>query len=106
MTGPRALRHLAQTRRRLIGLTFALAVLALAVVGCGSSGSASSNAPATVSVALDWVPNTNHTGIYVASALGYYRQEGINVQILPYATTAPETLVATGKANFGISYEA
>jgi ABC-type nitrate/sulfonate/bicarbonate transport system substrate-binding protein len=59
-----------------------------------------------VSVALDWVPNTNHTGIYVAQALGYYRQDAINLQILPYGTTAPETLVASDKADFGISYEA
>ena len=93
-------------RGRAVGVILALVVLALAAAGCGSSSSASSNAPAGVSVALDWVPNTNHTGIYVARALGYYRQEGINVQILPYGTTAPETLVATGKANFGISYQA
>ncbi len=84
----------------------ALVVLTLAAAGCGSSSSASSDTPATVSVALDWVPNTNHTGIYVARALGYYRQEGINVQILPYGSTAPETLVSIGKADFGISYQA
>ena len=94
----------------------AVAAVAAAVAGCGGSsggaasttGSAASTspAPATVTVALDWVPNTNHTGIYVAKALGFYRTAGINVHILPYGTTAPETLVAAGKADFGISYEA
>jgi len=37
----------------------------------------------TVSVALDWTPNTNHTGIYVAQKLGYYSAAGIDVKILP-----------------------
>ncbi len=60
----------------------------------------------TVTVALDWTPNTNHTGIYVARDLGYYKAAGIDVKILPYASTAPETLVSHGKADFGFSYSA
>jgi ABC-type nitrate/sulfonate/bicarbonate transport system substrate-binding protein len=60
----------------------------------------------SVSVALDWTPNTNHTGIYVAQKLGYYRAAGIDLEILPYASTAPETLVGHGKADFGFSYSA
>jgi ABC-type nitrate/sulfonate/bicarbonate transport system substrate-binding protein len=60
----------------------------------------------TVSVALDWTPNTNHTGIYVAEKLGYYRAAGIDLKILPYASTAPETLVSHRKADFGFSYSA
>jgi ABC-type nitrate/sulfonate/bicarbonate transport system substrate-binding protein len=60
----------------------------------------------TVSIALDWTPNTNHTGIYVAQKLGYYRAAGIDLEILPYANTAPETLVGHGKADFGFSYSA
>jgi ABC-type nitrate/sulfonate/bicarbonate transport system substrate-binding protein len=59
-----------------------------------------------VSVALDWTPNTNHTGIYVAERLGYYQAAGVDLQILPYASTAPETLVSHGKADFGFSYSA
>jgi ABC-type nitrate/sulfonate/bicarbonate transport system substrate-binding protein len=96
-------------RRRIVAAIAALALVGGVAAGCGSSSSphtAGTTAPATVSVALDWVPNTNHTGIYVARALGFYRQAGINVQVLPYGTTAPETLVASNKADFGISYEA
>jgi len=96
-------------RRRIARAIAALALVGALAAGCGSSSSQGANgssAPAAVSVALDWVPNTNHTGIYVARALGYYRQAGINLQILPYGTTAPETLVASDKADFGISYEA
>jgi len=33
-------------------------------------------------VALDWTPNTNHIGIFVAKQLGFYKEQGIEVEIL------------------------
>ncbi len=89
--------------------------MAAAVAGCSpSSTSSTPNAAATpaasstgrpvqVSVALDYIPNTNHIGLYVAQARGYFAQEGLKVRILPYGTTPAETLVAKGVANFGYS---
>src|SRR5437588_10127510 len=57
----------------------------------------------TMKLALDWTPNTNHTGIYVALKKGWYRDEGINLQLLPYsANVSPDVLVSSGKANVGI----
>ena len=35
-----------------------------------------------VVVALDWSPNTNHTGFYVAKAKGYYKNKGLHVRLL------------------------
>ncbi|HEX5456180.1 MAG TPA: ABC transporter substrate-binding protein [Candidatus Saccharimonadales bacterium] len=53
--------------------------------------------------ALDWTPNTNHTGIYVALNKGWYKDQGIDLKILPYSdSTLPDVLVATGKADAGI----
>ncbi|MEO7002995.1 MAG: ABC transporter substrate-binding protein [Ktedonobacterales bacterium] len=88
-----------------------LAIFALALAGCAQFG-ASSNTTSTytgavahVSLALDWTPNTNHTGIFVAQQLGYYRQHGIDLTLTPYSNSvAPEQLVATGKADFAISF--
>ncbi len=58
----------------------------------------------TMTLALDWTPNTNHTGIYVALAKGWYADEGINLKILPYsANVSPDVLVSSGKADVGIS---
>lgn len=55
-------------------------------------------------VVLDWTPNTNHTGMYVALAKGWYKDEGLDVKILPYASgTSPEVLVASGKADVAVS---
>src|SRR5437764_3832320 len=57
-----------------------------------------------MNLALDWTPNTNHTGIYVALAQGWYRAEGIDLHLLPYsANVSPDVLVSSGKADVGIS---
>jgi ABC-type nitrate/sulfonate/bicarbonate transport system substrate-binding protein len=58
----------------------------------------------TMTLALDWTPNTNHTGIYVALAKGWYRAEGIDLRLLPYSSSvSPDVLVSSGKADVGIS---
>jgi ABC-type nitrate/sulfonate/bicarbonate transport system substrate-binding protein len=56
----------------------------------------------SVTIALDWTPNTNHVGLYVAQAKGWYDAAGIDVEILPYTDTASTTLVASGVAEFGV----
>ena len=59
----------------------------------------------TVRLALDWTPNTDHTGFYVAQANGWYTDAGVDLRILPYGTTAPEALIAAGQAECGISFQ-
>lgn len=58
-----------------------------------------------VTVILDYVANTNHTGMYTALDLGYYEEEGLNVSIVEPTEGATATLVAVGKGDFGISYQ-
>jgi ABC-type nitrate/sulfonate/bicarbonate transport system substrate-binding protein len=73
-----------------------------------SSSSASPStavAPTTVRLALDWTPNTDHTGFYVAQARGWYADAGIDFKILPYAAATPETLLAAHQAECGISFQ-
>lgn len=62
-------------------------------------------ATATVTLALDWTPNTNHTGFYVAQHSGWYAQQAIDLQFIPYTSASAETLVGAGQANCGISTE-
>ena len=57
---------------------------------------------ATVTVALDWTPNTNHVGLFVAQNKGFYDAHGLDVEILPYTDTSAGTLVANGVADFGV----
>jgi len=58
-----------------------------------------------ITVLLDWVPNTNHTGMYVAIEKGFYRQEGLEVSIIQPAEGGPAGLIAAGQGEFGISYQ-
>jgi ABC-type nitrate/sulfonate/bicarbonate transport system substrate-binding protein len=100
----------------------AIAVAGLVVAACGgdnssSSGAASSSAGSATSAAiksgpktkvrfaLDWTPNTNHTGLYVAQAKDYFADAGLDVEILPYSSASPDTLVGSGAAEFGISFQ-
>ena len=59
----------------------------------------------TITVVLDWTPNTNHTGIYVALANGYFEEAGLDVQVVQPPEDGAVTLVASGKAQFGISFQ-
>lgn len=104
-----------RSARRYAALALACAAALGGVTACSSSsstasassgsGAGSSAQAATVTLALDWTPNTNHTGIFVAQQLGYYKAAGIDLKIVPYGSTAPETLIATHKVDFGISYQ-
>lgn len=58
-----------------------------------------------VTVTLDWTPNTNHTGLFVASDKGYYKEEGLEVTIIQPAGGTAEQLVASNEAQFGVSYQ-
>lgn len=58
-----------------------------------------------VNFVLDWTPNTNHTGIYVAQAKGFFEEEGLDVEIMLPGEVEANQLVATGKADFGVSYQ-
>ncbi len=97
----------AQVSRRTV-LTALAAAPAFALVGCGSSGGGGATpagAPTPIRFAMDWTPNTNHTGLYVAQQQGWFRDAGLDVQILPFNSTSPDTLVSSGAAEFGISFQ-
>ncbi len=83
-----------------------LVLVSAIVLATGCAGPAG-DGPATITVrlALDWTPNTNHTGLYVAQQLGWFAEAGLDVQFLPYTTTAAETLVSSGAAEFGVSFQ-
>lgn len=56
-------------------------------------------------LAIDWTPNTNHTGVYVAVAKGWYKDQGLDLKILPYSpSVSSSVLVTSDKADAGISF--
>ena len=58
-----------------------------------------------VTFVLDWTPNTNHTGLYVALEKGYFEEAGLDVEIVQPPEDGAVSLVASGKAQFGISFQ-
>ncbi len=58
-----------------------------------------------ITLVLDWTPNTNHTGIYVAEEKGYFADAGIEVEVVQPPEGGAEMLVGSGKAQFGISVQ-
>src|SRR5690349_24537976 len=91
--------------RVVLRLTALVVGLALLLAGCGGAAEPQQGAPRTIRIALDWTPNTNHSGLYVAQQEGWFRDAGLDVQFLPYNNTPPDTLVGAGAAEFGISFQ-
>lgn len=58
-----------------------------------------------ITFVLDWTPNTNHTGLYVALEKGYFEETGLDVEIVQPPEDGAEVLVASGKAQFGVSFQ-
>src|SRR4030067_2626950 len=77
----------------------------LALAACAAPAAEPSPPPSAVTLMLDWVPNTNHTGIFVAQAEGYFEQAGLQVQIIQPGEVVAEQAVAGGGADFGISFQ-
>ncbi len=58
-----------------------------------------------IRIVLDWTPNTNHTGLYVAQAKGYFAEAGLEVEIMQPPEGSTTELVGAGGAEFGISFQ-
>ena len=82
-----------------------LIALILSVVIIFSLSACRKTEPDKITIVLDWTPNTNHTGIFVAQANGYFEEAGLNVEIVQPPEGGTEALVASGKAQFGVSFQ-
>ena len=58
-----------------------------------------------ITFVLDWTPNTNHTGLYVAKEKGYFDEAGININIVQPPDGGATQMVASGDAQFGIEFQ-
>lgn len=96
------MKNLAKRITILLSLLFLVGML----VGACSSDSDKPEELIDVSLALDWFPWSNHSGLYVAQERGYFEDEGLNVTI--YVPGDPSTVLQTvgaGRDDFGISYQ-
>jgi ABC-type nitrate/sulfonate/bicarbonate transport system substrate-binding protein len=83
------------------------------LAGCSAAGGTAPGADSTpssgpaalrpVSVILDWSPNTNHSGLYLAKAAGHYAAAGLDVTLVEPGDTSGLQLIAAGQADFALS---
>ena len=86
----------------LLSLLFGLSILA----ACGGDSTPQPVELTKVSIALDWFPWANHSGLFIAQERGYFAEQGLEVKI--YVPGDPSTVlqtVAAGRDDFGISYQ-
>lgn len=80
-------------------------LLVFTLAGCGNNDNKTTAENETITIVLDWTPNTNHTGIFAAQANGYFEEAGLNVEIVQPPEDGAVALVASGKAQFGVSFQ-
>jgi len=73
----------------------------LVATGCGGKKKNS----ASIRVVLDWTPNTNHTGLYVALEKGWFAEESLTVEINQPPEDGALPLVGSGGAEFGVDFQ-
>jgi putative hydroxymethylpyrimidine transport system substrate-binding protein len=94
------------SRTLTVALIAALAALALGLTACGKKSTSATGQAQPFSLMLDFYPNPDHAGIYMAQKLGYFREAGLDVSIsAPADPSAPIKEVAAGQTDLAISYE-
>jgi putative hydroxymethylpyrimidine transport system substrate-binding protein len=84
----------------------ALLALTLGLAACGEKSEDAGTEAQPLSLTLDFYPNADHAGIYMAQKLGYFEEAGLDVSIdTPSDPAAPLKLVAAGQTDLAISYE-
>ncbi len=58
-----------------------------------------------IKIILDWVPNTNHTGLYVAKEKGLFEEVGFDVEIMQPPEGSTTQLIGSGGGELGISFQ-
>jgi putative hydroxymethylpyrimidine transport system substrate-binding protein len=94
------------TRLRTTAIALAVLALAVALAACGEKSEEASGERQSFSLTLDFYPNPDHAGIYMAQKLGYFEEAGLDVSIdAPSDPAAPVKQVAAGRTDLAISYE-
>ena len=92
-------------KKKIIAILMA-GCMTCSLAACGSDeGEKGKEGKEKITFVLDWTPNTNHTGLYVAQEKDYFEDEGLDVEIVQPPEDGADALVASGKAQFGISFQ-
>ncbi len=89
--------------KKIIALALCV-ITVISVVGCKSENTENDKNGGLKEIVfcLDWTPNTNHTGLYVALEKGYYKEVGLDVKIVQPPEGGATAMCASGQAQFSI----
>ncbi|WP_251550832.1 ABC transporter substrate-binding protein [Neobacillus muris] len=92
------------------GLFLIISFMLLLLSACSGKAAekkeGSSRKEEKVSIMLDWYPNAVHSFLYTAEEKGYFKDQGLDVNIqMPADTNDPLRLAAAGKIDLAISYQ-
>lgn len=88
--------------RRILAAGLAL-LMAGSLAAC--SGDTQEEGLTEVTICLDWTPNTNHTGLYVAAANGYFEEAGLSVSIVQPPEDGATAICAAGQVEFAVTVQ-
>lgn len=92
-----------KTLKKILAV-FLCAGMLLSFASCAdkSQGDANNTDLEKITLCLDWTPNTNHTGIYVALAKGYFKEAGLDVTVVQPSESTSAAMCAAGQAQFAV----
>lgn len=91
---------------RVTVVALCLLILAAGLAACGSKSDNTKGEPEKLTLDLDFYPNPDHAGIYMAQEEGFFKEAGLEVAIdSPTDPSAPLKDVASGRADLAITYE-
>jgi putative hydroxymethylpyrimidine transport system substrate-binding protein len=94
------------SRHRIPAIALAVLALTIALAACGAKSEDGGSEREAFSLTLDFYPNPDHAGIYMAQKLGYFEEAGLDVSIeAPSDPAAPVKQVAAARTDLAISYE-
>ena len=91
--------------KKIISILLIVTTLCLSLIGCGKNIATNDDGKVELTFVLDWTPNTNHTGIYVADKLGYFEDAGLSLKIVQPPDDGATTMVSSGDAQFGVDFQ-
>jgi NitT/TauT family transport system substrate-binding protein len=98
-------------RKAVRALSAGTAVVLLATAcgggdsGSGDGGGGQASGPTKVRLQLQWVTQAQFAGYFAAADQGYYKGEGLDVQILEGGVDiVPQTVLAQGQADYAIAW--
>ena len=93
-------------KMKRIGTLLAIGMTVILATGLTAFGAEKEDGGKTkITFCLDWTPNTNHTGLYAAQALGYYEEAGLEVEIVQPPEDGAVLMCASGQAQFAVEFQ-